>query len=268
MIPADGSVTSEKLDTDIEIVGQLTAPNQTATTSESVLTKKLASRLYPLNFALDTVFINPDQGWTSVLGTGGASNASANTIGVQTGTTIGNQVSIRTSGYSPHTYNYANQAYNAGIDWTKPIMLSFKFSWSYGSNEGLPIGPIGYIGFGRLGSDVTYGPITLRGIGIIIKDRGVYGMVHDGNSLSETPTEIYSLVGWPYRTVNMQIISDGQGNVDFIVNRILVATLSNGPSTQLTSDVNTGTYMAVGGTTETKSFTITVFQGFVFSYLD
>jgi hypothetical protein len=41
-IPADGSVTSEKLDTDIEIIGQLTAPNQIADKDESVMTRLIA----------------------------------------------------------------------------------------------------------------------------------------------------------------------------------------------------------------------------------
>jgi hypothetical protein len=40
-IPADGSVTSEKLDTDIEIAGQLTAPNQMLGEDDGVVTKSL-----------------------------------------------------------------------------------------------------------------------------------------------------------------------------------------------------------------------------------
>ncbi len=46
MIPADGSVTSSKLDSNIQIAGQLTNPNQTADTDYSVMNRSLADSRY------------------------------------------------------------------------------------------------------------------------------------------------------------------------------------------------------------------------------
>jgi hypothetical protein len=46
MIPADGSVTSAKLDSNIEIAGQLTAPNQTLNNLSDVVTRNLGDSRY------------------------------------------------------------------------------------------------------------------------------------------------------------------------------------------------------------------------------
>jgi hypothetical protein len=46
MIPADGSVTSSKLDANIQIAGQLTNPNQTANTDYSVMNRLLGDSRY------------------------------------------------------------------------------------------------------------------------------------------------------------------------------------------------------------------------------
>ena len=46
MIPADGSVTTSKLDTNIQIAGQLTAPNQTLNNLSDVVTRNLGDSRY------------------------------------------------------------------------------------------------------------------------------------------------------------------------------------------------------------------------------
>ena len=85
MIPADGSVTSTKLDTDIEIVGQLTAPNQTASTSDSIMTLAMVEELYGWELLLG-------QAYQTYLSGSGVNAAGINSSSFNTGDAAGNNV--------------------------------------------------------------------------------------------------------------------------------------------------------------------------------
>jgi hypothetical protein len=267
----DQSIAGDKTFTDDLICnGQITAPNQTSSTSDSVITKSLGDLLYTQAFGGWSIHIDQNTGWTpSLLGSGTAAAFGGNILACNTSTVSGNRAAIYAGGYAPYTYcppggTHANNS-NSGVYFDRKLVFGFRITHNYGSNQGIAANAEGYLRFGGNRGDTTFGPLTEAGIGVFISNRFLYGMVHNGTSLNQTTLPIYNMAGWPYPVNYIEIYSDGLGNVSFFNNRTLIQTISGGPTSR-TGTAGTGTYFGAR-TNENLNLSLFIPQGLTLTYL-
>jgi hypothetical protein len=114
-------------------------------------------------------------------------------------------------------------AYNAALRFNKRLVMAFRFAPRGGSDAN----SIYRVTVGKLATD-NAGDLTRRGFGIKGAADGVMQLqVHDGTTLTTVNSSFtIGSVG-----VDVEIVSDGAGNVTLFVDGSQVATTSAGPST-------------------------------------
>jgi hypothetical protein len=134
-----------------------------------------------------------------------------------------------------------------------------------GSNQTLLSSAEGYIRFGHGRTLTTFGQLAVKGFGVYISNSSLFGVVHDGTSLTVGTTQLYSLSSYPYPVNLIEIISN-VGTVYFYVNGVLADTLSGGP-TGFGGQEATGFSISLKNN-ENRAASLTIVQGrFRFRYL-
>jgi hypothetical protein len=117
------------------------------------------------------------------------------------------------------------RSYNNGIDFSKRIVLAFRMALRTATTDANSVYRV------TLGKDTTNnaGDLGLRGFGIKgISGSAVVLTVHDGTTLTDvnssfTPSSTFSH--------DVELVSDGSGNVTLFINGSEVATTTAGPTT-------------------------------------
>jgi hypothetical protein len=95
------------------------------------------------------------------------------------------------------------------IDWSKPLILTFNIScfWNAGSSTVKFL-----VGIGQsAGNYISSATLTVKGVGILFDDNGIYGVVHDG-----TTENVVSLgTCAKYKKYGCVIYNKGDGDVEF-----------------------------------------------------
>jgi hypothetical protein len=255
--------------------GQIELTGQTAASAESALTRGLGdSRYLSRRGGLATaVVIDTLTGWAANAAVGGSgATASGRTIIVSASTTLNSEAYLRSPNYQPQVFAYPGMdaaGADAGINWNKRTYFGFRITVSHGSNSSPGAGTEGYIRFGMLRTNVVYGALPAKGIGIKIEAGSLRGMVHDGTTLNLGAA--FYTTGSALSPVNLvEIIGDGAGSFDFYINGAYGYTLTGGP-TGFSGQEGTATNVMVknilGGASTNCSITIANGQ-FIFSYLE
>jgi hypothetical protein len=222
MIPADGSVTSEKLDTDIEIVGQLTAPNQTAVASDSVMTIKLLE-LVSLQQRVRQIIYQNTFGQTFAVGSGSIYNSNAGTIFLRTGTTPSSRMGTNSGGNTALIPQNSVAGDSSGvINFSRKQSLFVKFSTSASADC------TGRIYWGGTFNSVYAGDPTAKSIGIKIHGNNVHVFAVSNGGVY---TESSALTTVTANLINeFAVISDGSGNVSLYQGSTLIGSITGGPT--------------------------------------
>lgn len=191
----------------------------------------------------------------STLTSGGTSTVSSQGIRVITGTanaSYGGRVFEGASGTGAFT-----NVGNTTVSFSKPIWLSGKVFVATSSETANYVQRFSYGKRGSSPSGTDIGDLAVRGFGIKCNGAGnaIVLQVHNGTSLSNVTSSFTPTAGNQF---DVEIYSDGSGNVTLYVNGSSVATSSAGPTGNSTAIVPTVYVEAVA----TGAITTTTNTGF------
>jgi hypothetical protein len=238
MIPADGSVTSNKLDTNIAIAGQLTVPNQTLAEAGSVLTKALADFRYVPQGWLTVNFDNATTNWTSVNATYGVHYGQVMGVAVQASTT-NNFGSVTTYPNGPTMWSIGT-IYGfgyGGVDFSKKILVSCNIfvPFTYDTTKqsfGIVISGIS----GTVPAGLTaMTPDTGERYFAFVCRNGEWTLQTCDGTVKTTSAVLATWVS-SNRVACVRLFSDGLGNISGYINGQLLGTISGGPTAAVSTN--------------------------------
>jgi hypothetical protein len=199
MIPADGTVTSSKLDTNIEIAGSLRVLNQTLLDNNQVMTERMYAE--KLMTEINTVGLLCPASHNTTNANGGASSV------------IGSRVFSSTSNISNAGPNYANvlgRDQSAGGQTLANTNFGLGFTLIHNMNIEAQAQQVFGVGLPEVMP--AYGLPFLTGTGVgfaMVNPTQFVLFCHDGSSYTQTAP--YPFVH--YRTTGLILTSNGSGRV-------------------------------------------------------
>jgi hypothetical protein len=205
------------------------APNQTAASSSSIMTRslvdsKLLLRDFPLHPKSVSFFAYPN---TSTAAASGGSAGAGNTgYRAISSTTNGSRAVLRLTAAASQL-----ESVFTAINWANPLVFGAKLF-----NIDAPFEPdaVQRIVWGTA-SNYENGDPTTRCVGFRFENGTVFGFCHDGTTYTEPVSE--STILPALRAVALRsyysvfITSDGAGNIEWFVDGTSIGTSSAGPST-------------------------------------
>jgi hypothetical protein len=229
VVPSDGSVTSAKLDNNIEVSGELTVVGQPALSAlgdSHVMTKGLYDAIR--ESLVDLRIYKPHIGQqrfssgSGVTYTGTAGTSPWMTAYLATGTTTGSYAGASNGGNIAAT----NGAVMIGdsttnINFSRKITMLVRFSTSAST------GCLSRISWGSLFNGVYISTPTSKSIGFVIDGSSVKLYAHNGTTYAESAA-LYTVSANILH--ELTVISDGLGNLYLYNEDILLGTLTGAPT--------------------------------------
>jgi hypothetical protein len=204
-IPADGSVTSEKLDTDIEIAGSLRVLNQTLLDDNQVMSERMYAE--KLMTEINTVGLLCPQSHSTVNANGGA-------VGV-----IGSRVFSGTQNISSAGPNYGNVlGTDLNVGGQTLANTNFGLGFTIIHNQNLDSQAQQVFGVGLPAVMPAYGLpfLTSTGVGFAMVDPTQFVLFcHDGSSYTQTAPYPF----FTFRTTGLILTSNGSGRVRLFISQ-------------------------------------------------
>jgi hypothetical protein len=227
-IPADGSVTSAKLDNSIEVSGNFTAngtanrlPNQLATSRSDIITVNLLE-LISLQQRVRQIIFGNTFGQTSHSGSGGIFISNPGTVFLRTGTTTSSRAGTNSGGnITVVPPNSVAGDISTQINFSRRQVLAVKLATSASA------GCTGRVYWGGTFNSVYAGDPTNKSIGIKIDGNGVYVFAHNGTTYTESTNLMTVTANIIYE---FSVISDGSGNISIYNGTTLLGSITGGPT--------------------------------------
>ncbi len=205
-------------DTGLAARGKINASITALSAMDTALSKANAASVWTVQWYLQ------DASYTG----SASSNTSFFGLNLSTGTTAGSTVRVTPNilWWAPFWIDSSNAGSVTSPRWTKPFVMAFA------------IAPISSTAAGEVwvkfsSSYYESGDLSHRGVGIKIAGTTAVGIYHDGTTGGSTGT-LFSF-GANDECHHVAIVSDGAGNITWIVDGAAAATTSAGPCTRETN---------------------------------
>lgn len=193
----------------------------------------------------DLRWIGPQHGWTANSVVNGSSTivtASGVALQVATSTTANSEAYIRLGGFLSQVFVPPGSPMNGaggGINWNRKFAVGWSHYLTHGSGSAPVSTTEGWIRIGHARTLATYGAPSTASVGVHLEGGFIWPFVHNGTTLNEGVSAIYSTSSADSPVVRVQIVRIAAGIFQFWVNGVLMATLEGGPTGTSGAD-NTG----------------------------
>lgn len=202
-----------------------TLANQEVSSAGSIVTKAIGDKIYRRLAAGKRIEIWPANSGMTGTYTGGAGGAFTSAGSWSLNTNAAASATVVFANGSNVGYQFARPGYdwNEGLRWTRPFVMSFRTGTTAPTANS-----IAYYKLGEAYNNLTFGPLTKRGIGIKADGLTYKSMVHDGTNLRIGTVALATAATGYF--ADFDIVSYGNGTVDFFVNGTLRETVTSGPA--------------------------------------
>lgn len=189
--------------------------------------------------------------WSSTLVNGGFRGTFELGIDIQTTTTTASSaIVISNANTTAMQMAIAGQpAYEAG--WNKPFRASVLFTI-----DGSGASTITRIHFGHRYDNTTVGDLSVRGIGIKVVNNALYVVAHNGTSLVTSDPLGFLNTTSPSTAYEIELYSDGNGNLNAWLNGALIHTGTGAPTTNSNAENGISCSVSNGASTDNNRLVV------------